>query len=145
MVQSMGMHQASYTLWQTKRRRALLTQLAATDLAGAFGAATKTIRMFLQSAILGLGAYLVLQNAVSPGVMIASSVLMGRALAPIETLINQRPLFVQARLGWNSLAALLTQVPPVQLRTVLPQPSAKLEVKNLTAIPPQKMQASLRA
>ena len=144
MVQSMGMHQASYTLWQTKRRRALLTQLAATDLAGAFGAATKTIRMFLQSAILGLGAYLVLQNAVSPGVMIASSVLMGRALAPIETLINQRPLFVQARLGWNSLAALLTQVPPVQLRTVLPQPSAKLEVKNLTVIPPQKMQASLK-
>ena len=76
--------------------------------------------------------------------MIASSVLMGRALAPIETLINQRPLFVQARLGWNSLAALMTQVPPVQLRTVLPQPSAKLEVKNLTVIPPQKMQASLK-
>ena len=121
-----------------------MTQLATTDLAGAFGAATKTIRMFLQSAVLGLGAYLILQNAVSPGVMIASSVLMGRALAPIETLINQRPLFVQARLGWNSLAALLTQVPPVQLRTVLPQPSAKLEVKNLTVIPPQKMQASLK-
>ena len=100
--------------------------------------------MFLQSAILGLGAYLVLQDAVSPGVMIASSILTGRALAPIETLINQWPVFLHTRLGWNSLAALLAQVPPSRRCTALPAPCTKLELKNLTVIPPQETQAALK-
>ena len=81
MSQSMGMHQATYTRWQAQQRGAALTQLVATTLTGTFGAVIKIPRMFLQSAIMGPSAYLVLQTAVSPGAMIASSVLMGRALA----------------------------------------------------------------
>ena len=99
MVQSMGKQNATYQLWQARRSGALWAQLTAADLNGSFGAVTKSAQMFLQSAILGLGANLVLQNAMSPGVMIRSSILMGRALAPIETLINQWPVFLQARLG----------------------------------------------
>ena len=79
--QSMGMHQATYTRWQAQQSGAALTQLVAANLAGTFGAVIKIPHMFLQSAILGPSAYLVLQTAVSPGAMIASSVLMGRALA----------------------------------------------------------------
>ena len=81
MSQSMGIHQATYTRWQAQQRGAALTQLVAANLAGTFGAVIKTTHMLLQSAILGPSAYLVLQTAVSPGTMIASSVLMGRALA----------------------------------------------------------------
>ena len=81
MSQSMGIHQATYTRWQAQQSGAALTQLVAANLAGTFGAVIKIPHMFLQSAILGPSAYLVLQTAVSPGAMIASSVLMGRALA----------------------------------------------------------------
>ena len=85
MSQSMGMHQATYTRWQAQQRGAALTQLVATTLTGTFGAVIKIPRMFLQSAIMGPSAYLVLQTAVSPGARIASSVLMGRALARAPT------------------------------------------------------------
>jgi ATP-binding cassette subfamily C protein len=85
MSQSMGMHQATYTRWQAQQSGAALTQLVAANLAGTFGAVIKIPHMFLQSAILGPSAYLVLQTAVSPGAMIASSVLMGRALARAPT------------------------------------------------------------
>ena len=81
MSQSMGMHQATYTRWQAQQRGAALTQLVVATLAGTFGAVIKTTHMLLQPAILGPSAYLVLKTAVSPGAMIASSVLMGRALA----------------------------------------------------------------
>jgi len=81
MSQSMGIHQATYTRWQAQQSGAALTQLVAANLAGTFGAVIKIPHMFLQSAILGPSAYLVLQTAVSLGAMIASSVLMGRALA----------------------------------------------------------------
>ena len=85
MSQRMGMHQATFTCWQAQQRGAALTQLVAANLAGTFGAVIKTTHMLLQSAILGPSAYLVLQTAVSPGAMIASSVLMGRALARAPT------------------------------------------------------------
>ncbi|MDB2421075.1 ATP-binding cassette domain-containing protein [Paracoccaceae bacterium] len=85
MSQTMGMHQATYTRWQAQQRGAALTQLVAANLAGTFGAVIKTTHMLLQSAILGPSAYLVLKTAVSPGAMIASSVLMGRALARAPT------------------------------------------------------------
>ena len=85
MSQSMGIHQATYTRWQAQQSGAALTQLVAANLAGTFGAVIKIPHMFLQSAILGPSAYLVLQTAVSPGAMIASSVLMGRALARAPT------------------------------------------------------------
>ena len=81
MSQSMGMHQATYTRWQARQCGAALIPLVAATLAGTFGAVIKIPRMFLQSAIMGPSAYLVLQTTVSPGARIASSVLMGRALA----------------------------------------------------------------
>ena len=102
MSQSMGMHQATYTRWQAQQRGAALTQLVAANLAGTFGAVIKTTHMLLQSAILGPSAYLVLQTAVSPGAMIASSVLMGRALARALTPVRA-PAGGIARLDGASL------------------------------------------
>lgn len=94
--------------------------------------------------MLGLGAYLALQNKVSPGAMIASSILMGRALAPVEMLINQWALFQRSRKGWNNLALLLSQVPPEVPKTALPRPAAKLTVRNLTVVPPRQDRAALK-
>ncbi|SHG90315.1 type I secretion system permease/ATPase [Cognatishimia maritima] len=144
MVQSLGMQQNAFERWQARRRLALTEQLDATDIGGRFTALTKTFRLFLQSAMLGLGALLVLRGELSPGAMIAGSILMGRALAPIELAIGQWPVFQRARKGWDNLAKLLTDTPEIAPRTDLPVPAARLEAQSLTVIPPGQAQASLR-
>lgn len=144
MVQAMGMREAAFDRWQSARGTALASQIKATDIGGGFTSMTKTLRLFLQSAMLGLGAYLVLQNQMTPGAMIAGSILLGRALAPIETMLTQWPVFQAANKGWNSLAELLGAVRPEMTRTELPVPKARLVAKALTVIPPGEKTAALR-
>lgn len=143
-VQSMGMRDATFHRWQQSRNRALEQQIVASDTGNGFGVTTKTFRLFLQSAMLGLGAYLVLQAELTPGAMIAGSILMGRALAPIELLVNQWAVVQRAQKGWQALAELLSQIPEEPPRTPLPLPAAKLTVQNLTLVPPGEAQAALR-
>lgn len=144
MVQSMGMRGAAFDRWQTKRDTALTQQISAADIGGSFQSATKTLRLFLQSAMLGLGAYLVLQGQLTPGAMIAGSILLGRALAPIEMLLGQWQSVQRAMKGWNSMAELLGTVPEEGERTELPKPKAKLDVANLTVVAPGQKQAALK-
>ncbi|MCR8825131.1 type I secretion system permease/ATPase [Pseudosulfitobacter koreensis] len=144
MVQAMGMRDAAFTRWSKTRSRALHAQMSATDVGGTFTSLTKTLRLFLQSAMLGLGAYLVLQNEMTAGAMIAGSILLGRALAPIEVMLNQWPVVQRASKGWDNLAELLGTVQPEQPRTALPKPRARLVAKSLTVVPPGERQASLR-
>ncbi|PSL21259.1 ATP-binding cassette subfamily C protein [Shimia abyssi] len=144
MIRSMGMQNAAFERWQVARNGSLEAAVSASDLSGGFSVSTKTFRLFLQSAMLGLGAYLALQGEVSPGAMIAGSILMGRALAPIELAVGQWALVQRARQGWRSLADLLSEVPPEQLRTKLPVPAARLDVQQLTVLPPGEAQAVLR-
>ncbi|MEM8578612.1 MAG: type I secretion system permease/ATPase [Pseudomonadota bacterium] len=144
MVQAMGMRDAAFTRWQGQRGKALEDQIAATDVTGGFTSLTKSIRLFLQSAMLGLGAYLVLQNQMTPGAMIAGSILLGRALAPVEMMLNQWPVAQRGMKGWQNLTELLGAVQPEAPRTPLPKPKAKLVAKNLTVVPPGEKQASLR-
>ncbi|MDF1802287.1 type I secretion system permease/ATPase [Thalassovita sp.] len=144
MVQAMGMREASFQRWQESRNGALSQSLAASDAGGMYSTLTKTFRLFLQSAMLGLGAYLVLQGELSPGAMIAGSILMGRALAPIEQTISQWPMFQRASKGWDNLALLLGTVAVEQPKTTLPAPKAKLEAQQLTVVPPGQSQATLR-
>lgn len=144
MVQSMGMRKAAFDRWQIARDKALEEQINAADVGGTFSALTKTFRMFLQSAMLGLGAYLVLQGELTPGAMIAGSILLGRALAPIEMAIGQWALVQRASKGWDSLAVLLSEVPDEVPKTALPAPKANLEVHQLTVVPPGEAQAALR-
>ncbi|MFY0679157.1 MAG: type I secretion system permease/ATPase [Thalassovita sp.] len=143
-VQAMGMRDATFKRWQKTRSKSLSEHIASVDSGTGFTVLSKTFRLFLQSAMLGLGAYLVLQGEMSPGAMIAGSILMGRALAPIEMLIGQWPVIQRAMKGWSSLAELLGTVPPEQDRTPLPKPKAKLDVQSLTIVPPGDAQATLR-
>lgn len=144
MVRSLGMQDNAFDRWQVARRASLTHQLNATDVGSSFSALTKTFRLFLQSAMLGLGAYLALMGELSPGAMIAGSILMGRALAPIELAVGQWSTLQRAHRGWWNLAALLTASPTDQPRTNLPVPKAKLNVESVTLIPPGQSQASLR-
>jgi len=145
MVQAMGMRDAAFHRWQVARNESLKSQIGAADLGGTFTTTTKTFRLFLQSAMLGLGAYLVLQNELTPGAMIAGSILLGRALAPIELAVGQWALVQRAMRGWTSLVELLAMVPPEPPRTPLPKPRAQLDVKQVTVVPPGDQQAALKS
>ncbi|MCC1491077.1 type I secretion system permease/ATPase [Cognatishimia sp. F0-27] len=144
MVQALGMRGNAFTRWIGARKSALGGQIGSSDLTGTFTVITKTFRLFLQSAMLGLGALLVLNGELSPGAMIAGSILMGRALAPIELAIGQWAAVTRAREGWANLEVLLGETPIEAERTQLPRPQAKLDVQQLTVVPPGEQQASLR-
>lgn len=143
-VQALGMTNAAFDRWQVARKQALVQGIAASDLGGVFGTVSKTFRQFLQSAMLGAGAYLVLQNEMGTGAMIAGSILLGRALQPIEVAIGQWALVTRAQEGRARLSELLTRVQPEPPHTELPRPRAILEAQNLTVVPPGEAQAVLR-
>lgn len=145
MVQSMGMLDAAFARWQISRNEGLKSTLSYSDLGGAFTSITKALRLFLQSAMLALGAFLVLEGELTAGAMIAASILLGRALAPVETLVGQWPFVQQARRSWSNLAQLLSMVPPGAKRTKLPRPAARLELQQVTVMPPGENQPALRA
>ena len=144
MIQSLGMRNAAFARWQRLRRMALGNAISASDVQGAFSTTTKTFRQFLQSAMLGLGAYLVLQGQMTAGGMIAASILMGRALAPIELAVGQWSMVQSAQKSWKNLAELLGRVPVRRPLTELPRPRALLEVSSATVIPPGEHHATLR-
>lgn len=144
MVCAMGMREAAYRRWQRSRDLALSDQILTSDLGGTFTTITRTFRLFMQSAMLGLGAYLVLMSDLTPGAMIAGSILLGRALMPIEQVIGQWAFVQRAMQGWRALAELLGQVRPPLPKTQLPRPKARLEVQGLTVIPPGDQQPAIR-
>lgn len=144
VIRGMGMEEAAVTRWLRVRNVALGSQISSSDLTGTFSALSKTFRMFLQSGILALGAYLVLQNEVTAGAMIAASILMGRALAPVEQTIAQWPSIQRARGGWKRLSGFLAQVPAPGDKTDLPKPRALLQAQQVSAVPPGTNSPTLR-
>lgn len=144
MVQALGMRGAAEARWGAGRARALAATIAAADGTGAFAVASRTLRLFLQSAVLALGAWLVLQGELTAGAMVAASILLGRALAPVEQAIGQWPAVQAARRGWQRLGVLLSAVPAVPARTPLPRPRALIEARQLSVIPPGESRATLR-
>ena len=118
------------------RHTALAKTLAASDRGGAFAAISRSLRLFLQSLMLGLGAWLAIRGEVTPGIMIAGSILLGRVLAPIDQAVAQWPLLQHTLGARRSLAKLLSETPEEDDHTPLPDPRARLETENLTVVPP---------
>jgi len=135
-VHAMGMMPGITERWLEKRGRTLLLQAAASDRAGLLVSTTKFIRMLLQSAIFGLGAYLAIQHAITPGAMIAASIIMGRALAPVEVAVGQWRQFINARVAYDRLKKLLEAVPDKVEPMRLPKPLGALEADRVLATPP---------
>jgi len=136
IVQGLGMHDAGLSRWRKMREEALERQLLASDRTSSYTSSSKALRFYLQSVMLAVGAYLVLQQQLSPGMMIAGSILMGRALAPIEQAIGQWSLGQRAWRGWKSLGEMLERVPVEPPKTQLPAPKGYLDVKNLAILAP---------
>lgn len=143
-IQALGMRKSAFDRWIQLRNKSLRAGIKAGDLAGGFGSVTKSLRLFLQSAMLGVGAYLVLQGELTPGAMIAGSILLGRALAPIELLVSQWPVLNRGKSGWVNLTRLLGSVPEPGRRTELPRPAAHIVADQVTVLPPGETKASLR-
>ena len=144
LIQALGMTGAAFQRWQVTRSLALDQGLTASDTAGRWTVLTKTFRLFLQSAMLGLSAWLVLRGELSAGAMIASTILLGRALQPIEQAVGQWPVVTRAAQARARLADLLTLTPQPAPRTILPRPKALLEVQGLSVVPPGSASPVLR-
>lgn len=135
-VRGLGMRDMAIARAVRARYDALTYAIAASDRAGAFSTASRTIRLFLQSMMLGLGAWLAIRGEITAGVMIAASILLGRALAPVDLAIAQWPALQQALAARRSLAALLAQTPEQAPPMALPATRALLEARGLIVIPP---------
>jgi ATP-binding cassette subfamily C protein len=144
LLHALGMEANAFRRWQKQRAVALGEGMRASDQVGSFTSASKSMRMFLQSAILGLGAYLVLQAELTAGAMIAGSILLGRALAPIEMAIGQWGMIAEAGQAWNRLLMLFKTQAPVPDRMQLPKPQAALDVSNVSIVPPGSKTPTLR-
>ena len=143
-VQGLGMQNAIVTRSAKLRDIVLDRTLAASDRNGFYSVLSKTLRLFLQSMMLGLGALLVIYGELTPGLMIAGSILLGRALAPIDQAVGHWPTLQRAIAAWRSLAALLDDIPPAIDRTKLPVPRAILEAEGLMVAAPGAKVAAVR-
>ncbi len=143
-VKALGMRGAAVERWGKLRDKTLESQMAASDATGGYATTSKTLRLFLQSAILALGAYLAIQGVVTPGVMIAASILMGRALAPVEQAIAQWAVMQRALKGWSNLKELLEKTPPAATPMKLPEPKGVFEVQGVTAAAPGTRTPTIR-
>lgn len=143
VVCAMGMLERLRQRWQVRNHAVLLAQQVASDRAGAVAGVAKTVRLLVQSLILALGAWLVLRQEISPGLMIAGSILLGRALAPIDLMIGAWRGFAGARLQYARLGEVLEHNPPQPLRMTLPPPSGQVSLEGLTLVPPGATQAVL--
>src|SRR6201987_2072734 len=133
---AMGMAGRLTRYWSEANEKYLAGNRRASDVIGGLGAMAKVLRMTLQSAVLAVGAYLVIHQEATAGIIIAGSILSARALAPVDLAIAHWKSFVAPRQSWHRLNKLLEQMPAVALPTLLQSPSSRLSVEAVTIGPP---------
>jgi PrtD family type I secretion system ABC transporter len=133
---AMGMSGRLTKRWGEANEKYLAGNQRASDVAGGLGAIAKVMRMVLQSAVLAVGAYLVINQEATAGVIIAGSILSARALAPVDLAIAHWKGFVAARQSWHRLNRLLESLPAQPPQTLLQNPSKRLSVEGVTIVPP---------
>jgi ATP-binding cassette subfamily C protein len=136
VVVAMGMSSRLTDRWTQANEKYLAGHQRAADIAGGLGAISKVLRMTLQSAVLGVGAYLVIHQEATAGVIIAGSILSARALAPVDLAIAHWRSFMAARQSWDRLNRILEQLPERAEQTVLQDPSSRLSVEAVSIVPP---------
>ena len=118
------------------RHQAQIQQMRASDWTGLFASFSKSFRLFLQSAILGLGAYLVIKGELTAGAMIAASILLGRALAPVEQVLANWPMLLRGRLAWSLLGHFFSELSQQPASSLTHGKHPVLQVKELSVAPP---------
>jgi len=144
IIAAMGMGPRLANRYRNASLAATAAQTTVSDLAGGLGSISRIFRMVLQSGVLGLGALLTIWNESSAGIMITASILMGRALAPVDLAIANWRSFVAARQGWSRLTELFQKVPPTPERMPLPSPESSLAVERLSVLEPGGQRFLLR-
>ncbi len=136
VIEAMGMLPNIQSRWYKLHSRFLNLQAEASEKAGIVTALSKSFTVALQSLMLGLGALLVLDNSITPGMMIAGSILLGRAIAPVQLLISVWKQIGSTRSAYERLTKLLEQNPAREAGMALPKPKGVISVENITAAPP---------
>ncbi|MGP1450447.1 MAG: type I secretion system permease/ATPase [Wolinella sp.] len=144
VIEAMGMHDSIHKRWMEKHMDFLDKQTRASDEAGIWSTLSKNLRMLFQSLILGLGGYLAVKAELTPGMMIAGSIIMGRALAPMDLLTNTWKQFVSARDSYHRLGELLRETPLPLEPMSLPAPNGSIQIEGISVIPPEAKQPSIR-
>jgi ATP-binding cassette subfamily C exporter for protease/lipase len=145
VIESMGMLPSLMGRWFKLHSRFLRLQAEASEKAGMVGALTKFVQTALQSLVLGFGALLVLEGKISPGMMIAASILVGRAMQPVQQVIAVWKSFSGTRSAYERLTALLENNPERPVGMALPQPKGNLSVETVTAGPPGGQTPTIKA
>jgi PrtD family type I secretion system ABC transporter len=135
-MHSLGMKGHMRKRWMATQTEALDFQTRANDAGATFSSLSRVFRMIVQSAMLAVGAYLAIKHEISGGSIVASSIIMGRALAPIEQAVGNWQQFLGARKAYERLDKVLDAIPPEAERMQLPPPKGLLEVENLTVFLP---------
>ena len=136
MATVLGMLGALRERWRTSLVKGLDSQTRASDRGGFITSSTKAFRLMVQSGILGLGAYLAVKQEITSGTMIAASIIMARALAPIEQVVAQWQAFMSTRKSWTRLDRILSNTPPEEEKMPLPPLKGHVVVENLMAYVP---------
>lgn len=136
VIESMGMLSKIRQRWLNGAVKVLNLQALASSRAGLLTALSKVIRLSSQSLILGLGAYLTIEREISPGTLIAGSILMGRAMAPIDQIIGTWKGFIAARNQYQRLNDILLKIPAEAEHMLLPDPQGRIQLENAVVTPP---------
>ncbi|MBW8726637.1 MAG: type I secretion system permease/ATPase [Inquilinus limosus] len=135
-VRAMGMLPALLGRWRKDAEAALQGQEKSSDLSSIIGGSSKFVRIFVQSFVMGVGAYLLLHGELTSGGMIAGSMLLSRALAPVEQAISSWRQFISARQSYESIEKILTALPKRKDGLTLPPPSGKVQIDKLVFVAP---------
>lgn len=136
VLQALGMTQRLLRRWRTLQDQIAATQTSASRSTVAFTAATKALRQAIQILMLALGAWLVLSQQASAGVMIATSILLGRAVQPVEQLVGSWRLLIEGRAAYHRLLELSRDFERDEQGVVMPRPEGRLTVENMAFLPP---------
>lgn len=136
VLHALGMTERMSANWREANAQFTDAQQRLSDVTGGLGSVVKVLRLVLQSAVLGVGAYLVIHQEATAGVIIAASIITARALAPVDVAIANWKGFGAARQSWGRLNALLAAIPAESDSLPLPKPSAGISVANVAVVPP---------
>jgi ATP-binding cassette subfamily C protein len=140
IVSSLGLSRRMTNKWEEHCQIVQRDQVAAVEISGTLSSVSRVFRMVLQSALLGLGAYVVILGEATGGVIIAGAIMASRALAPIEIAIANWRSFMNARQSYERLCKVLAHIPEEQTRLCLPRPQIDLSVEELYITAPGEQQ-----
>lgn len=135
-VRGLGMGDTISDRWNATQNEVVATQAVTSERVAAINAVSKFVSMLVQAAILGVGAWLAIEQLISPGVMMAASIMMGRALAPVQMVVGQWKRIVMLRGSYTRIQQIMAQIPAHGAGANLPTPVGKLDVHGVVVVPP---------